>query len=325
MLGLFVLLASALVSAYPNRGPCTGDCWTHDPSMIQRVSDGKYFRFATGTGVNTHTSPSVKGPWTDVGSALPDGSNIHIDGVDSKNIWAPDVHYQNDQYYMYYVLSKIGTQNSEIGVATSKTMEPGSWTDHGVVGLPANSNYNRIDPAWISINGKDYMNFGSFWGDIYQVEMETPLKVGSATPHQISWNSTLNHREEGSYEFRHGDFYYLIYSAGIAGQYTQDYPPEGAEYHIRVCRSQTGLGDFVDADGTPCTQTGGTMLLSSHGQVFGPGGPGVVNDEDLGLVMYYHYYPLSKKQSTTVSDNSNYMYAWNALGWKDGWPFVQAP
>jgi hypothetical protein len=55
--------------------------------MIQRVSDGKYFRFATGTGVNTHTSPSVKGPWTDVGAALPDGSNIHIDGVDSKDIW----------------------------------------------------------------------------------------------------------------------------------------------------------------------------------------------------------------------------------------------
>jgi hypothetical protein len=55
--------------------------------MIQRVSDGKYFRFATGTGVNIHTSPSVKGPWTDVGSALPDGSNIHIDGVDSKDIW----------------------------------------------------------------------------------------------------------------------------------------------------------------------------------------------------------------------------------------------
>jgi hypothetical protein len=35
------------------------------------------------------------------------------------------------------------------------------------------------------------------------------------------------------------------------------------------------------------------MLLSSHGQVFGPGGPGVVNDKDLGLVMYYHYYPLT--------------------------------
>lgn len=80
----------------------------------------------------------------------------------------------------------------------------------------------------------------------------------------------------------------------------------------------------VDADGKSCRETGGTMLLSSHGQVFGPGGPGVVNDKDLGLVMYYHYYPLDIKESTTESDNANYRYGWNQLGWKDGWPFVKA-
>ncbi|KAJ5856417.1 uncharacterized protein N7529_010361 [Penicillium soppii] len=324
MFGLVPLLFTALASAYPNRGPCTGSCWAHDPGMIQRVSDGKYYRFSTGTGVPISSSPSVKGPWTDLGAALPNGTSIKLDNTDSMNIWAPDVHYQNDQYYMYYVLSQIGTQNSQIGVATSKTMEPGSWTDHGSIGIPANVNYNRIDPAWISIGGKNILNFGSFWGDIHQVVMETPLTVGSATPYQVSWNATLNHREEGSYEFKHGDFYYLLYSAGIAGQYSKTAPAAGAEYHIRVCRSSTGLGDFVDADGKDCKQTGGTMLLSSHGQVFGPGGPGVVNDKDLGVVMYYHYYPLAVKESTTVADNANYRYAWNVLGWKDGWPYVQA-
>lgn len=87
MLGLIPLLFTALASAYPNRGPCTGNCWAHDPAMIQRVSDGKYFRFSTGTGVPTHSSPSVKGPWEDIGSALPEGTKIHLDGVDSTNIW----------------------------------------------------------------------------------------------------------------------------------------------------------------------------------------------------------------------------------------------
>lgn len=183
------------------------------------------------------------------------------------------MHFQNDEYYMYYVLSKTGTQDSEIGVATSKTMEPGSWIDHGVVGIPASKDYNRIDPNWISIDGKNYLNFGSFWNDIYQVEMESPLKVGSAAPHQLAYNSTLNHREEGSFMFKHGEFYYLLYSAGIAGRYTATYPDEGAEYHIRVCRSETGTGGFVDQDGTSCEKDGGTLLLSSHGQVYGPGGP----------------------------------------------------
>jgi arabinan endo-1,5-alpha-L-arabinosidase len=174
---------------------------------------------------------------------------------------------------MYYVLSKTGTQNSEIGVATSKTMEPGSWTDHGSVGIPANSNYNRIDPNWVSIGGKNYLNFGSFWNDIHQIEMESPLKASSSAAYQLSYNQTLNHREEGAFMFQHGDYYYLLYSAGIAGRYTATYPPEGEEYNIRVCRSKSGTGGFVDRDGTDCTKTGGTLLLASHGQVFGPGGP----------------------------------------------------
>jgi arabinan endo-1,5-alpha-L-arabinosidase len=89
----------ALACAYPNRGPCTGDCWTHDPTMIQRQSDGKYFRFATGTGINTMTSDSVKGPWKDVGSALPKGSSIKLDGVSSSDIWVCIHGYVNNVHF----------------------------------------------------------------------------------------------------------------------------------------------------------------------------------------------------------------------------------
>lgn len=59
--------------------------------MIQRRADGKYFRFSTGTGVSTMISDSLKGPWKDVGSALPEGSKIQLDGVGSKNIWVCDM------------------------------------------------------------------------------------------------------------------------------------------------------------------------------------------------------------------------------------------
>lgn len=87
MFSLFVLYVATLASAYPNPGPCTGDCWAHDPSMIQRDSDGMYFRFSTANGVNTMMSPSIEGPWQDVGEALPNGSKIQLDGVGNKNIW----------------------------------------------------------------------------------------------------------------------------------------------------------------------------------------------------------------------------------------------
>jgi hypothetical protein len=55
--------------------------------MIQRESDGMYFRFSTGTGINTMISPSLEGPWVNVGAALPNGSEIQLDGVDSDDIW----------------------------------------------------------------------------------------------------------------------------------------------------------------------------------------------------------------------------------------------
>lgn len=174
---------------------------------------------------------------------------------------------------MYYCISQKGTQNSQIGVASSDTLEPGTWIDHGVVGLPANTAWNRIDPTWVSINGKSYLNFGSFWTDIYQIDMDTPLKVAATTPRHISYNATLNHRQEGVFMFKHNSFYYLLISCGIGAGYTATKPARGAEYHIRVCRSSTGTGGFVDQSGQSCLQSGGTLLLASHDQVYGPGGP----------------------------------------------------
>lgn len=51
---------------------------------------------------------------------------------------------------------------------------------------------------------------------------------------------------------------------------------------------------------------------------------GVVDDKYLGLVMYYHYYPLSEKQNGGKAGNSGYKYAWNELGFENGWPYVKA-
>lgn len=93
VLGIAALASAFPVSTtdsatkYPEVGFCMGDCWTHDPGMIQRESDGMYFRFSTGSGVNTMMSPSLEGPWVNEGPALPQGSVIKLNGVDSMDIW----------------------------------------------------------------------------------------------------------------------------------------------------------------------------------------------------------------------------------------------
>jgi arabinan endo-1,5-alpha-L-arabinosidase len=125
--------AVSLVNTYSDPGPCKGACWAHDPTIIQRASDSKYFKFNTGTGIEIATASSLSGPWTLEGYVLPNGSSI--DNAGRKDPWAPDVHLVGDEYFLYYAVSTFGSQVSAIGLAVSESMEPGSWSDRGSVGV----------------------------------------------------------------------------------------------------------------------------------------------------------------------------------------------
>ena len=192
---------------------------------------------------------------------------------------------------LYYSVSTFGSQNSAIGYATSSTMEAGSWTDHGSTGVSSSSSkpYNAIDGNLIQADSSYYLNFGSFWGDIYQVPMNSAGTAASGSSYQIAYNSSGSHAVEGSFMYYRSGYYYLFFSSGICCGYDTSKPATGAEYVIHVCRSTSVSGSFVDKSGKSCTAGGGTVLLASHGYVYGPGGQGVFADPTYGTVLYYHY------------------------------------
>lgn len=70
-------------------------------------------------------------PWTNAGKALSACANVNSPG--NCDLWAPDINYFDGQYVLYYSASTLSSQISVIGVATSPSMEPGTWTDHGEV------------------------------------------------------------------------------------------------------------------------------------------------------------------------------------------------
>ena len=77
------------------------------------------------------------------------------------------------------------------------------------------------------------------------------------------------------------------------------------------------LATQVDKNGKSCTSSGGTLVLGSHGVVYGPGGQGVFDDPTEGSVLYYHY----------VDTNIGYADSQKVLGvnkvdWSSGWPVV---
>ncbi|KAE9375912.1 glycoside hydrolase family 43 protein [Stipitochalara longipes BDJ] len=312
------LMAAAAVQAYSDPGACSGYCWAHDPSVIQRASDGTYFKFNTGTGIQYATASSLAGPWTIQGYVLPDGSSIDNSGSDDP--WAPDVHLVDGVYYLYYAVSTFGTQTSAIGVATSTTMNVGTWTDHGSAGISSTSakSYNAIDPNLIMVGSTPYLNFGSFWDDIFQVKMSSSLtSTAGASSYNIEYNSAGDHPCEGSYMFYYDDYYYLLWSHGICCDYETTLPAAGAEYMIMMARSTSPTGGFVDKNGVAATDSGGSILLESHSYVYGPGGQGVFTSSTEGLVLYYHY------ADTNVGlADADYLFGWNVLSWDDGWPVV---
>ncbi|KAH7140119.1 endo-alpha-1,5-arabinanase [Dactylonectria estremocensis] len=314
-----VALLATEASAYADPGSCSGACWSHDPSVIRRTSDGVYFRFETGSLIGIWKASALTGPWVYQGAAIPKGSIINLTGKD--DLWAPDVQKVGDQYIMYYTVSSFGSQNSAIGYATSTTMEYGSWTDRGTTGVTSSSSntYNAIDGNLIvDQSGNNYLNFGSFWGDIYQVKLNSAATTASGTPYQIAFNSTGSQALEGASMYYRSGYYYLMFSSGICCGYNTALPAQGEEYKIFVCRSTSVSGPFVDKAGKSCTtQNGGTLLLSSHGNVYGPGGQGMFADPTYGTVLYYHY-----ADKTVGLADANYRFGWNTVSWSSGWPSV---
>uniref|UniRef100_K3WGW3 arabinan endo-1,5-alpha-L-arabinosidase n=1 Tax=Globisporangium ultimum (strain ATCC 200006 / CBS 805.95 / DAOM BR144) TaxID=431595 RepID=K3WGW3_GLOUD len=313
LLGL-PLLAS-LVDAYANPKLCTGVCVNAHDSSIVRRTDGTYFRFSTGGGIAVHSAPALTGPWTYKGNAMTGGSKINRTGKD--DMWAPDVTNIGGTYYMYYSISKFGTQESAIGYATSKTMEVGSWTDHSTALISSDKTkpYNAIDANYINVNGAHYLTFGSFWKDIYQVKLSSPNRP-SGSAYQIAYDS-VNTAMEGATIFKYGSYYYLFFSKGSCCNYDKKRPAAGAEYKIMACRSKSATGGFVDKNGVSCTKSGGTTVLASHGYVYGPGGQGVMQDPKYGPVLYYHYVDTR----VGYADGQKKL-GWNQINFSTGWPVV---
>ena len=301
----FVSFLVTLSHCYSFPEPCSGTCINaHDPSIVIRP-DGTYFRFSTGGRIAIHTAPDLRGPWKYKGAALPSGSKINLKG--NQDLWvrnqaphentmstdqtppsqAPDVLLVDNLYYLFYSVSTFGSQASAIGLARSPSMDAGTWTDLGATGISSDTTkqFNAIDPNLIYANGTYHMSFGSFWDGIFQVPMNSPPTgaKSNAQPTQIVHNSA-DSAMEGPAVFWYGEYYYLFFSRGQCCGLDKSRPAAGKEYRIVVCRSRAPTGGFVDKSGRACTNGGGTVVLESHGWVYGPGGQGVYEDPVHGPV-----------------------------------------
>lgn len=276
----------------------------HDPNVI--IHKGHYYMFKGGLHVPYYKAASMNGPWESMGTVLSNKSTIHT-GARARP-WAPTTVYRKGKFYCFYSVSESGSRESAIGVATTDTLDGSYWTDHGALihtGKGKGSDVfpftvtNAIDASYIEdqVTGKPYLNYGSFWQNIWQIPLsddllsiENPEKPDAVQLTYEKGKGKGSGPEEGSWMSYHDGWYYTWISHGICCEFQDGLPPKGNEYKILVGRSKHLRGPFHDREGKSLLEGGGTLVLgSNHGEVYAPGGLGVVSDAGMPDILYYHY------------------------------------
>jgi len=311
-------LTSNNASPYPDpiavnvsyTAPDSSTIGIHDPSMLKAGST--YYLFSTHGLLHAHTSTDRVNFSDDAYAlaSLPAWTNAYTGA--SGDLWAPDASAHNGVYWLYYAASGFGNNYSAIGLATSPSGAPGTFVDSGApVYTSANcAGSNAIDPASVvDGSGNAWLAFGS-WSSGIQI---VPVDNTNGIPTSAACTQLAYHPSgtgiEGSYIYPHGGYYYLFASIDNCCNGVT------STYRIIVGRSTSVNGPYTDRGGLALTSGGGTIVLSAHSNINGPGGQTLFPDTD-GDILVYHYYDGNNNGSPALGMN---VLSWTA----DGWPYLQ--
>lgn len=287
----------------------TGDLGTHDPAVI--AQDGTFYVWQTGPRLPGKTSTDLI-HWSGAPSAF--GANpawISSEVPGASDLWAPDLSYFGGTYHLYYSASTFGSNHSCIGHATRDALDEGSWQDHGSVICSGNGDdHNTIDPnVIVDTDGTPWLAFGSFWSGIKIARLKDDGSRADDELHAIA--SRGGDAIEAPFIVRRCGYYYLFVS------FDRCCDGAASTYNIRVGRAAGVLGPYVDRDGTPLLDGGGTQIVSGGDRWRGPGHSAVIFSEFRAYNVFHAY---------DASDNGRPKLRVAELAWDDqGWPVSGGP
>ena len=324
------IFAPAIVSQGPKALPLSGDYpLAHDPSIAKDGST--YYVFTTSISSEEGQFPiRCSGDlvtWKRCGHIFEQiPAWIHEASPKTKVLWAPDISYFHGKYHLYYAYSAFGVNTSGIALATNSTLDPTSpkyrWSDEGLVlKSVATDDFNAIDPNIVlDAKGQPWLSFGSFWGGIKMRKIDvvtgklaasdsqtyalaSRVKPENAAPAKpglpADWQAI-----EAPFIVRHGDFYYLFVSFDLCCRGTH------STYRTMVGRSRQVTGPYVDEEGRPLLEGGGTQLLTGNSRWLGPGGESVLQQPHGDYLVYHAYDAVTGKPALQIS----------TITWDGEWP-----
>jgi len=297
----------------------------HDPCIVEK--DGTYFVFSTNTKADTRGFIPCRRSadlvsWERCGFVFSQVPGWAREAVPrTKGIWAPDISFFNGLYHLYYSVSTFGSNESVIGLATNKALDPAApgfeWVDRGlVVQSRREDDFNAIDPnLFVGRDGCCWLSWGSFWGGIKLARIDPATgkrEEGDAKIHSLASRPVKRGEPsaiEAPFIISRGDNHYLFVSF--------DFCCRGVNStYFTVCgRSREVTGPYVDATGRPMMEGGGSVVVQGNERFKGTGHNAVLRDGDRDYLVY-HAYDAQAGGTPTLRISPIY---WTP----DGWPRAQ--
>jgi arabinan endo-1,5-alpha-L-arabinosidase len=267
------LAALCTAGALHAQTPTFTNVGVHDPSVVKEGAN--YYVF--GSHMASASTPDLM-HWTQISTTAAAPNSLIRNGTprtefaaalayaETDTFWAPDVIKLGDgKFYFYYCACRGDSPLSVLGLAVADSIT-GPYADVGIMlrsgkadSNPAVGTYNAtihpnvVDPSvFFDKDGKLWMVYGSYSGGIFIMELNPatgqPLAGQGYGKRLIGGNHV---RIEGAYIIYSPEtsFYYLFLSyGGLAAD---------GGYNIRVARSTSPDGPFLDSAGNDLTNVKG--------------------------------------------------------------------
>lgn len=302
-LPLWTAAAASLLATFAAHAQWSPDGFTdvtvHDP-MVTHV-DGTYYIF--GSHLQVAKSDDLMN-WTQVAQGVnasnpifnnaPVDLQVALSWAQTDTLWAGNVFQMpNGKFHFYYSACRGDSPLSALGLATADNIEgpyehqqillysgqtasnqPG-WPFHNANVMP-----NAIDPnIFFDAEGRLWMLYGSYSGGIFILELETDtglIKSGQELYGQ-KLTGGYHARIEAPFMLYNPDteYYYMFLSYGGLGA--------GDGYQIRVARSKSPTGPFLDPKGQSMLNASGRsgQILNAADPLIAPYGGKLIGDYQL--------------------------------------------
>ena len=319
------LLLLSLISFTSMASPKTDQVVAHDPVMIKEGN--KFYVFCTGPGITAFSSTNLK-DWKSLEPTLKKEPAMvkQVAQEFAGHLWAPDIQFHNNHYYLYYSASAFGKNTSGIGASVNKTLDPTSpdyqWKELGSViqSVPKRDDWNAIDPHIIQDDkGEAWMSFGSFWSGlkIFKLNQDWTKPAEPQVWHELSERPRMENASppqtgavEAPFIFKKGEYYYLFVSFDLCCR------GKDSNYNIRVGRSKNLTGPYLDKDNIDMRKGGGSLVLAGNADWPGLGHNSVYHFDGKDYLVFHAY-----------DAHDNYLPKLKILdlNWdKNQWPVVDA-